>query len=256
MQRVIAVLNQKGGVGKTTTVINLSACLAKTGLKILIIDLDSQANATSGLGVDKLQLKKTIYKGLIENLSQNDIILSTAVKNLWLLPSSADLANAEVQMATMPNREKLLGDFLAHHQQPYDLIFIDCPPSLGLLTVNALVAATDVLIPVQTEYYAMEGLSQLLQVIQRVQQRANPSLQMLGVLMTMADSRTTLSRQVHNEIIKAFGNLVFETVIPRNIRLAEAPSYGQPITEYDKWSKGARAYKNLAKEVKQRVGNQ
>jgi chromosome partitioning protein len=253
--RVIAVLNQKGGVGKTTTVINLATYLAKAGLKVLIIDLDSQANATSGLGIDKLQLKNTIYRGLIENLGQNEIVLKTTINNLWILPSNADLSGAEVQMAAMPERDKLLYKFIAKYNQPYDLIFIDCPPSLGLLTVNALVAATDVIIPVQTEYYAMEGLSQLLQVVQRIQQSANPTLQMLGVVMTMSDSRTTLSKQVHAEIVKAFGEMVFETVIPRNIRLAEAPSYGQPIAEYDKWSKGARAYKNLAKEVKQRVNS-
>jgi chromosome partitioning protein len=158
-------------------------------------------------------------------------------------------------MAGMPDRDKVLKNFLMRHEQPYDIILIDCPPSLGLLTVNALIAATDVIIPVQTEYYAMEGLSQLLQVVQRIQQGANPTLQMLGIVMTMVDSRTTLSKQVYDEMLKAFGDLVFETVIPRNVRLAEAPSYGLPIAEYDKWSKGARAYKNLAKEVINRAKN-
>jgi chromosome partitioning protein len=253
MRRIVAVLNQKGGVGKTTTVINLATYLAKMGLHILVIDLDPQGNATSGFGIDKLQLEKTIYQGLLENVPEDALLIDTTVSNLSLLPSNAELAGAEIRLASMDNRERLLSTFLGHSQHNYDLILIDCPPSLGLLTINALVAATDVLIPLQAEYYAMEGLSQLLQVIQRVQQTSNPSLQMLGVVMTMYDSRTTLSHQVHEEIIKTFGDLVFKTYIPRNVRLAEAPSHGQPIADYDKWSKGARAYKNLAKEVKNRV---
>lgn len=254
MSRVIAVINQKGGVGKTTTVINLATYLAKMGLKILLIDLDPQANATSGLGVDKLQLNKTIYHGLLEKTPEEELLITTQVDNLHLLPSNADLAGAEVRLAGMTTgRDRLLAEFLRHSQKNYDLILIDCPPSLGLLTINALVAATDVLIPLQAEYYAMEGLSQLLQVVQRVQQRANQTLQTLGIVITMYDSRTSLSHQVQAEIVKTFGNLVFKTVIPRNIRLAEAPSHGQPIAEYDKWSKGARAYKSLAKEVKDRV---
>ena len=224
--RVISVLNQKGGVGKTTTVISLATYLAKSGLKVLIIDLDSQANATSGLGVDKTKLKSSVYHGLLDNVSQNDIVLSTSIKNLWILPSSSDLSGAEVRMAGMTDRDKILKNFLMRHVQPYDLIFVDCPPSLGLLTINALVAATDVIIPVQAEYYAMEGLSQLLQVVQRVQKGANPDVTMLGIVMTMYDARTTLSQQVHAEMVRTFGELVFKTVIPRNIRLAEAPSHG------------------------------
>jgi chromosome partitioning protein len=254
MQRVIAVLNQKGGVGKTTTSINLSACLGKLGKKVLLIDLDSQANATSGLGVDKLKLARTTYTALLEDASLDKIVVPTNIDNVWLMPANADLAGAEVQLATATDREIRLRSFLQKSNLSYDIIFIDCPPSLGLLSVNALVAATDILIPVQTEYYAMEGLGQLIQIIQRVQRGLNPTLQILGVIMTMYDSRTNLSGQVHGEIKRVFGDLVFEMVIPRNVRLAEAPSHGEPIVKYDKWSKGARAYKSLAKEVQNRVG--
>jgi chromosome partitioning protein len=251
--RVIAVLNQKGGVGKTTTVINLAAYLAKSGKKILIVDLDPQANATSGLGIDKTQLQNTVHRALINTDSQDDLIIKTTQDNLWILPSNSDLASAEVQLVAELNRENKLRTYLIKVQDKFDFVIIDCPPSVGLLTVNALAAATDIIIPLQTEYYAMEGLSQLLQLVQRVQRGLNPSLNTLGIVMTMFDSRTSLSGQVHSEIQKAFGNLVFNTVIPRNVRLAEAPSHGKPIMVYDKWSKGAKAYKNLSKEVMDRV---
>jgi len=253
MKRVIAVLNQKGGVGKTTTAVNLAAYLAKGGQKVLLIDLDPQGNATSGLGIDKLTLEGTSYQALVDGASFESVAMQTNIPNVTLVPTNAELAGVEVQLVAVPNRETKLRDFLQSSSYTYDIVLIDCPPSLGLLTVNALTAATDVLIPVQTEYYAMEGLSQLIQVIQRVQQGLNPTLQILGVVMTMYDSRTTLSEQVKAEIIRVFGDLVFSTVIPRNVRLAEAPSHGKPIIEYDKWSKGARAYKSLAKEVKSRV---
>lgn len=253
MKRIIAVLNQKGGVGKTTTALNLSAYLAKMGLKVLLIDLDPQANATSGLGIDKNGLKTSVYQALLEGLSLKEIIHKTDIDGLDILPSNSDLSGAEVQLANSEGRELKLKTILNDQEPGYDLIIIDCPPSLGLLTVNALAAATDMIIPVQSEYYAMEGLSQLLQIVQRVQQGINPTLQLLGVVLTMYDSRTSLSQQVHNEVSKTFGNLVFKTVIPRNVRLAEAPSYGKPIFLYDKWSKGARTYKSLAKEVKSRV---
>lgn len=253
MKRVIAVLNQKGGVGKTTTAVNLAAYLAKSGQNVLLIDLDPQGNATSGLGVDKHAITGSSYQALVEGSAFENVAMQTEIHNVTLIPTNADLAGVEVQLASVNQREIRLRDFLQSSNYSYDIVLIDCPPSLGLLTVNALTAATDVLIPVQTEYYAMEGLSQLIQVIQRVQQGLNPTLQILGVVMTMYDSRTSLSEQVRAEIIRVFGDLVFDTVIPRNVRLAEAPSHGKPIAQYDKWSKGARAYKNLAKEVKSRV---
>ena len=255
MQRVIAVLNQKGGVGKTTTAVNVAAYLGKAGASVLLIDLDPQGNATSGLGVDKLSLEGTTYQALVESAKFEDVAMKTDAQGVTLMPTNADLAGVEIQFAGVEQREGRLRQFLHNASQShnYDYVLIDCPPSLGLLTVNALTAATDVLIPVQTEYYAMEGLSQLIQVIQRVQQGLNPTLQILGVIMTMYDSRTSLSEQVKAEIVRVFGDLVFTTVIPRNVRLAEAPSHGKPIIQYDKWSKGARAYKALAKEIRERT---
>ena len=253
MARIIAVLNQKGGVGKTTTTVNVGAYMAKQGKKVLLVDLDPQGNATSGLGFDKLELTSTTYSLLLESADPHNVRHATTVKNLDMLPTNADLSGAEVQLATVPDRELKLKVALHDIAAEYDIVLIDCPPSLGLLTVNALAAATDVLIPVQTEYYAMEGLSQLIQTIQRVQQGLNQSLRILGVVMTMFDSRTSLSEQVRTEIVRVFGDLVFKTVIPRNVRLAEAPSHGLPVMEYDKWSKGSRAYKALTKEVLTRV---
>lgn len=253
MKRVIAVLNQKGGVGKTTTAVNLAAYLAKSGQNVLLIDLDPQGNATSGLGIDKLELQGTAYQAIVEGAEFETVAMKTNIDNLTIVPTNSDLAGAEIQLAMVDGRELKLREFLKASTYVYDVVFIDCPPSLGLLTVNALTAATDVLIPVQTEYYAMEGLGQLIQVVQRVQQGLNKTLQILGVVMTMYDGRTSLSEQVKTEITRVFGDLVFNTVIPRNVRLAEAPSHGKPIMNYDKWSKGARAYKNLAKEVKQRI---
>lgn len=253
MQRVIAVLNQKGGVGKTTTAVNVAAYLAKSGQKVLLIDLDPQGNATSGLGIDKLSISGTTYQVLVEHASIESVAIQTDFPGITLIPTNANLAGVEVQLAITDGRELRLREFLNNSTLDYDIILVDCPPSLGLLTVNALTAATDVLIPVQTEYYAMEGLGQLIQVIQRVQHGLNPTLQIVGVVMTMYDSRTSLSEQVKAEITRVFGDLVFKTVIPRNVRLAEAPSHGKPIIQYDKWSKGARAYKNLAKELKERI---
>lgn len=254
MSRIIAVLNQKGGVGKTTTTINVAAYLAKAGMSVLIIDLDPQGNATSGLGVDKLQLFGSSYNALVDSAAFETVAMNTDYQNITLVPTNSDLAAVEIQLVGVPSRETKLREFLQNAPQHYDLVLIDCPPSLGLLTVNALVAATDVLIPVQTEYYAMEGLGQLMQVIQRIQSGLNQTLQILGVVMTMYDGRTTLSEQVKAEITRVFGDLVFNSVIPRNVRLAEAPSHGKPIMVYDKWSKGARAYKSLSKEIKQRIG--
>lgn len=254
MARIIAVLNQKGGVGKTTTTVNVGAFLAKQGKKVLLIDLDPQGNATSGLGFEKQELTQTTYSLLLESEPAHNVRRATNVKNMDMLPTNSDLSGAEVQLAGIAEREVALRGAIHEIASEYDIVLIDCPPSLGLLTVNALAAATDVLIPVQTEYYAMEGLSQLIQTIQRVQQGLNQSLSILGVVMTMYDSRTSLSEQVRAEITRVFGELVFNTVIPRNVRLAEAPSHGLPVMEYDKWSKGSRAYKALTKEVIQRVG--
>jgi len=253
MQRVISVINQKGGVGKTTTAINLAAYLAKQGLKVLLIDLDPQGNATSGLGLDKLNLDSNTYQLFANQANINDLIRPTAIKNLDIVPTSSDLAGVEVQLANTEHRELKFRDCLSKLDHNYQIVLVDCPPSLGLLTVNSLVGSSDVMIPVQSEYYAMEGLSQLLQIIDRIQNGLNPTLQILGVVITMYDSRTSLSSQVYNEITRVFGELVFKTIIPRNVRLAEAPSYGQPIVQYDKWSRGARSYKALAKEVSGRV---
>jgi len=248
---IIAVLNQKGGVGKTTTAINLGAYLAKAGKRVLLVDLDPQANATSGLGVVKTEIDISLYEVLLGTAHTGDIIAETNIANLYLLPTTPQLAAAEVELVDAPNREHRLREALA--SADYDVILIDCPPALSLLTINALTAADSVLIPVQAEYYALEGLSQLLSVIQKVRHGLNAGLELLGVVVTMYDSRTSLSGQVVDELHKHFSDKVFKVIIPRNIRLAEAPSHGKTILEHDKWSKGARAYKQLAKEVMKRV---
>lgn len=251
MSSIIAVINQKGGVGKTTTAVNLASYLAKAGKRVLVVDLDPQGNATSGLGIDKYSLQETMYDVLFRHESAPNVVIETDFKNVQLLPADANLAGAEVQLVDTLQRELQLKHVL--EQFDHDIILIDCPPSLGLLTINALSAAQQILIPVQAEYYALEGLSQLINVIERVQGTINPGLEILGVVLTMFDSRNSLSEQVKHELEKHFKNKVFNTIIPRNVRLAEAPSYGKPISEHDKWSKGARAYKSLAKEVINRV---
>jgi len=251
MSRVVAVLNQKGGVGKTTTTINLAAYLAKAGKSVLVCDADPQGNATSGLAVDKQQLSATLYDVLLSKANARTVTLKLQQKNLSLIPANANLAGVEVELVGLEHREFRLRQAL--QVLDYDYILIDCPPSLGLITVNALTAATDVLIPVQAEYYALEGLSQLLSVIQQVHQALNPQLNILGVLVTLYDSRNSLSEQVKKELDNYFGAKMFGTVVPRNVRLAEAPSFGKTIAEHDKWSKGARAYKALAKEVEERA---
>jgi len=250
MANLIAILNQKGGVGKTTTAINLAAYLAKTGHSVLLVDLDPQGNSTSGLGLDKQTLAATLYDVLF---LRSDVNMTTQKinKKLDVLPANANLAGAEVELVNLPGRELMLRSAL--HGLAYDFILIDCPPSLGLLTINGLAAAERVLIPVQAEYYALEGLSQLLNVIQQVRQSINPNLDILGVLITLYDNRNSLSDQVKKELENYFGNKLFKTIVPRNVRLAEAPSFGRSIAEHDKWSKGARAYKSLAKEVEKRV---
>ena len=251
MSRVITLLNQKGGVGKTTTTINVGAYLAKRGHSVLLVDLDPQGNATSGLGVDKQSLDSTMYDVLFGAAEVDQVIRDTSIAGLRLLPSNAQLAAAEVDLASEDQREYRLKQALQGLE--YDYILVDCPPSLGLLSINALTAANSVLIPVQAEYYALEGLGQLLDIIQRVRQGLNLQLELLGVAVTMYDGRTSLSEQVLEELKKHFGAKLFDTVIPRNVRLAEAPSFGKSIMEHDKWSKGARSYKSLAKEVENRV---
>jgi chromosome partitioning protein len=248
----IAVTNQKGGVGKTTTTINLGAYLARAGASVLIVDLDPQGNATSGLAINKAALEqKTVYELLRGESTAADIILATAQKKLSILPTGTELAASEVELVSAQAREFVLKKAL--QGLDFDYVLIDCPPSLSLLTINALTAADKVLIPVQTEFYALEGLGQLIDLVQRVRASVNPHLELLGVLMTMYDSRTSLSGAVKDELVKHFADKVFKTQIPRNVRLAEAPSYGKTIADHDKWSKGARAYKALAREVQERT---
>jgi chromosome partitioning protein len=246
MGQTIAILNQKGGVGKTTTAINLAVYLHKLGNSVLLVDLDPQGNATSGLGIDKNSVESGSYELLLGQTR-----LAEAVKELdnglFVLPTNANLAAAEVELVNQPNRETALKTGL--ETADYEYVLIDCPPALGLLTVNALTASQQMIIPVQAEYYALEGLGQLLQVFQKVRSQLNPRLEIMGVLVTMFDGRTSLSDQVFQEVKKHFGAKLFNTIIPRNVRLAEAPSYGKSILEHDRWSKGARAYKQLAKEV-------
>ena len=249
-QKIIAVVNQKGGVGKTTTAINVAAQLAVGGQSVLLVDLDPQGNATSGLGIAKDQTV-TMYEVLCEGAQLVTAVQETNVAKLFVLPSNSNLAGAEVTLVNQVNREFALSQVL--QTTSYDVILIDCPPSLGLLTVNALTAANSVLIPVQAEYYALEGLSQLLNTIQAVKHSTNPQLELLGIALTMYDKRTSLGEQVRDEVQKYFGDKLFKTLIPRNIRLAEAPSYGRTIFEHDRWSKGARAYKALAREVRDRL---
>jgi chromosome partitioning protein len=250
-QTITAVVNQKGGVGKTTTAINVAAQLATSGKQVLLIDFDPQGNATGGLGFSKNQSTVTVYDLLMGHAKLNDALQQTTVKNLTIITSNPDLSGAEIELVSKQGREYTLKTILASAK--YDYVIIDCPPSLGLLTINALTAATNVLIPVQAEYYALEGLSQLLTTIQAVRQSTNPNLELLGVLLTMYDKRTTLSSQVKTEVEQYFGDQLFSTTVPRNIRLAEAPSFGQTVFQHDKWSKGAKAYKSLVKEILDRT---
>jgi chromosome partitioning protein len=251
--KIIAVTNQKGGVGKTTTAINLAYYLAKSHQNVLLVDFDPQGNASSGLGVDKQNLKNSVLDVVQNGVPIEKVALKTKHKRLTLVPAMPQLANSEVELAKAERRFTRLKDALLATENNYDYIIIDSPPSLSLLTVNALIAAQHVILPVQAEFYALEGLGQLLETMQLVRKGMNPGLALGGVLVTMFDGRTTLSSQVHEEVKKHFPGKVFKTVIPRNIRLAEAPSHGLPIGAYERWSKGARAYKALAKEVMERV---
>lgn len=250
---VISVTNQKGGVGKTTTAVNLAYYIAKKGKKTLLIDFDPQGNTTSGLGINKQELNLTMADVVMELNTLDQIVLPTAFKNFFLAPSTPHLADTEVQLAQADKRFSRLKSAIESSTADYDVIIVDNPPSLSLLTVNGIVAAKYVLLPVQAEFYALEGLGQLLETMKLVRKGMNPTLELLGVLPTMMDTRTTLSKQVHEEIKKHFPGKVFNTVIPRNIRLAEAPSHGLPIGAYDKFSKGARAYKAFTKEVLNRA---
>ena len=249
MSRIIAVANQKGGVGKTTTSVNLAASLAVNERSVLLIDMDPQANATSGIGVDANALRLSIYDCLVRDTKISEVIQPTDIPRLFIVPSNADLAGAEVELITIPEREKVLKQALDKLQDLYDFLIIDCPPALGMLTINALVAASSVLIPVQCEYYAMEGLGRLMSNVQRVQDSLNPALELEGILLTLYDSRNTLSRQVAEEIREHFKEKVYKTVIPRNVTLAEAPSYGRPIMLYNAASTGSQAYLELTREA-------
>lgn len=249
MGKVIAITNQKGGVGKTTTSINLSAALAKHNRKVLLLDIDPQGNATSGIGINKADVKTDIYEVLVNGSPIQDAIYDVDIAGLQVIPATIQLAGAEIEIVSIVSREKILKRALSEIRNQYDYIIIDCPPSLGLLTINALTAADSVLIPIQCEYYALEGLSQLLNTVRLVQKHLNVKLEVEGVLLTMFDARTNLGIQVIDEVKKYFQDKVYTTIIVRNVRLSEAPSYGQSILEYDGKSKGAEAYKELAKEV-------
>lgn len=254
MGYVIALANQKGGVGKTTTSVNLGACLADAGKKVLLIDLDPQGNATSGLGIDKKDIDESVYDVLINDVDLKKVILHSSHQGLDIVPTTIALSGAEVELTNLMARETRLKDTFGDVKDEYDYILIDCPPSLGLLTINAFTACDSILIPVQSEYYALEGLSQLLNTIKLVRKHFNSALKIEGVLLTMYDKRTNLGQQVNAEVKKYFGDQVYETIIPRNVRLSEAPSHGQAIVDYDKRSTGAKVYQQLAKEVLARHG--
>lgn len=254
MGRVIAVANQKGGVGKTTTAVNLSACLALLGRRVLLVDADPQGNSTSGLGAEKRRLRGTIYDVLIDGVPIEDVAVATPVEGLNLVPATIDLAGAEIELVAVIARETRLKKALAPVRDRYDFVIIDCPPSLGLLTINALTAADSVLVPIQCEFYALQGVSQLMNTINIVRGALNPELEVEGVLLTMFDGRTNLSIQVVDEVKRHFRGKVFRVIVPRNVRLSEAPSHGLPVVMYDHRSKGAEVYMELAREVLENAG--
>ena len=248
MAKIITISNQKGGVGKTTTAINMSACIAQLGKRVLIIDLDPQGNATTGIGIDKNQLNANVYDVLLEGKKVSQSVVKTNVQNLDLLPCNNDLVGAEIPMSSMPNREFILKKALAEVKDDYDYIFIDCPPSLGLLTLNALTACDGVIIPIQSEFFALEGLSQLVYTIKLVTKHTNPSLKVKGVILTMYDGRSLMARQVAGEIQKFFGTAVYSVPVPRNIKVTEAPSFGVPVNKHAPRSSGAVAYQKIAEQ--------
>lgn len=249
MVKVIAIANQKGGVGKTTTSVNLSACLSSLEKKVLLVDIDPQGNATSGFGIDKSKIKKSMYDILVNNVPVENVIMRTDIENLKIIPATIQLAGAEIELVSVMSRETKLKRMIDKIKYDYDYVIIDCPPSLGLLTINSLTAASSVLVPIQCEFYALEGLSQLMNTVALVQKNLNPILELEGVVLTMFDSRTNLSIQVVDEVKNHFSHKVYRTMIPRNVRLSEAPSHGQPIILYDPKSKGSEMYLELAKEV-------
>ena len=252
MGRIIAIANQKGGVGKTTTAINLSACLVEEGKKVLTIDMDPQGNTTSGLGVEKSDLENTVYELMLGECTIRKSMVQTEIENLYLIPSNVNLAGAEIELMGIDEKEYILKNEVDYIQDDFDFIIIDCPPSLNMLTINAMTTANTILVPIQCEYYALEGLSQLIHTINLVQTRLNPSLEMEGVVFTMYDARTNLSLQVVENVKSNLNTTIYKTIIPRNIRLAEAPSHGLPINLYDGKSAGAESYRLLAKEVIER----
>ena len=250
--RVVAIANQKGGVGKSTTAVNLAAALAETGRKVLVIDLDPQGNASTGLGIDPGRRKRGTYQLLSQAAPAEAAVLETAVPGVWVIPSNIELAGAEIELVGQISRETRLSQAISNVVPAYDFVLLDCPPSLGLLTVNAMAASDELIVPIQCEYYALEGLGQLLRNVRLVQQSLNPELRLTGIVLTMYDSRTKLSEQVVAEVKRYFGPRVYDTIIPRTVRLSEAPGFGKPITTYDSGSKGARAYRKLAAEFLER----
>ncbi len=249
MGRIIAIANQKGGVGKTTTTVNLAAALSKMGKRVLLIDIDPQGNSTSGLGIDKRRVEKTVYDCLINEEKMENVAVATQYENLDLCPSNLDLSGAEIELISVMGRENRLKQSLGNVKDKYDFILIDTPPSLGLITINTLTAASSVLIPIQCEFYALEGVSQLIETIKRIKKALNPSLFIEGILMTMYDARTNLATEVVDEVKRFFPKKVYRTIIPRNVRISEAPGFGRPVIYYDEASRGAQAYMELAEEV-------